>query len=53
MVGFVNSFPYTKEICSVGWWGGGVIRCENKGLHGVGRVFFLFFFCCFLSIKFL
>ena len=24
MVGFVNSFPYTKEICSVGWVGGWV-----------------------------
>ena len=49
MVGFVNSFPYTKEICSDGWWWWwGLIRCENKGLRGVGRgsfcfVLFLFF----------
>ena len=43
----VNSFPYTKEICSDGWWGG-LIRCENKGLRGVGMGSFCLFFCFFL-----
>ena len=55
----VNSFPYTKEICSDKWWWwggggeGGLIICENKGLRGVGMGSFCFFFVCFFSIKFL
>ena len=37
----------------MGGGGGGLIRCENKGLCGVGRGSFCFVFFCFFSIKFL
>ena len=45
MAGFVNSFAYTKEICSEGWGGGFDVRI--KGCVGSAGFFLIF------SIKFL